>query len=119
MTTATRRLDSAWFVARIADVGVSQRALAERIGLQQATLCRMLQGKRRMQIVEARALADALAVPFADVLRHAGVSVRDDGDDIEKRHRAAVRMVRTLMGVIDEHGVQLPDRVRKQAGAID
>lgn len=121
-----RRIDSAWFAARIAASRYgSQRQLAPHLRgragqpLTSAQVSLMLSGKRGMRLEEARQLADLLGEPLAEVLRHAGIDVRGPDDDLEARHRAAVRMVASLLGVIDEHGVPLPKRVREQAAAID
>jgi len=130
MATSTyrraRRIDTAWFLDLIAASRFgSGRKLAPYIKgrsgrpLASSNLSLMLNGKRAMQLHEARQLATLLGVPLAEILRHAGIDVRDAGDDIEPRHRAAVRMVRTLLAFIDETGVHLPKKVRDAAEAIE
>lgn len=117
------RIDTAWFLKRIAEKG-SQRSLAQAMRqrdgkpVEPASLNRLLHGQRLMQLHEARQMADLLEVPLADVLRHAGIRVRDEADDLEKRYAAACKMVRTLLGFIDEAGLAVPKRVREQAESI-
>lgn len=121
---ATRRIDATWFKRQVrASRWRSLRRLAPEVrGLEGplsiSALSMLLSGKRSMRIEEARQLADLLAVPLLEVLRRAGIDTRGPEDDLEARHRAAVRMVGTLLAFIDEAGAQLPQRVRDQAAAI-
>lgn len=122
---ANRRIDTAWFQARIRESRYrSMRGLAPHLlnirgrPMSIDGIWKRLHGRRPLRIAEARQLADLLAVPLPELLRRAGVDVRDQVDDVEARCRAAVRMVGTLLAFIDEAGAQLPKRVRDQAAAI-
>lgn len=128
-TTATRaaarRIDTAWFYARIrASRFRTMRRLAPHLAntrgrpMANSGLVLVLHGRRPLRIAQARQLADLLGVPLPELLRRAGVDVRDEVDDLEARHRAAVRMVGTLLAFIDEAGVALPAKVRAAAAAI-
>lgn len=55
------------------------RALARHLEMDPAAMSRTLNGSRRMQLDEASAIANFLAVPVSEVLRHAGVSTDLDG----------------------------------------
>jgi hypothetical protein len=122
---AARRIDTAWFYARIrASRYRSMRRLAPHLAntrgrpMANSGLVLVLHGRRPLRIGQARQLADLLGVPLPEVIRRAGVDVRDEGDDVEARLRVAVRMVGTLLAFVDEAGVAVPRRVRDQAAAI-
>jgi len=80
------KIDTEWFndLIRKSPYG-SQRRFARKIRgrhgkpLDPSALSLMLRGKRAMQLHEARQFADILDVPLADVIRHAGIAVPDDG----------------------------------------
>lgn len=121
----SRAIDTAWFQARIrASRFRSMRGIAPHLrnirGLPMSIdgLVQRLHGRRQLRIGEARQFADLLEIPLADVLRRAGIDTRGPEDDLEARHRAAVRMVGTLLAFIDEAGVAVPAKVRAAAAAI-
>ena len=64
-------INTAWFLARLADLGLSQRELARRIALDHAALNLMLHGKRTMYIDEAASLAFHLRVPIETLIAQA------------------------------------------------
>lgn len=68
-------IDTAWFVTQLSDRRMSQRALARLMGIDPASVHRLLQGKRPMRFDEATQLARLLGVTVDDVLRHAGMPV--------------------------------------------
>lgn len=67
------RIDTEWFVEQLRARKISQRGLARALGLDIWSVWHMLRGGRRMQIVEARQIADILGVPVTEILRHAGL----------------------------------------------
>ena len=71
-------LNKAWFQERLKTLGISQRQLAKRIGLDPAALSYMLAGKRAMSMDEAKAIADIFLLPVTEVMRQAGIDVIDD-----------------------------------------
>jgi transcriptional regulator with XRE-family HTH domain len=64
-------INTAWFLARLADLGLSQRELARRIALDHAALNLMLHGKRTMYIDEAASLSFHLRVPIETLIAQA------------------------------------------------
>lgn len=115
--TAKRAIDTRWFQAAMAvSKYPSLRELAPHLAnrsgqpMDKMTLWELFHGKRRMALEDARRLADLLERPFAEVCRRAGIDARED--DLESRHREAVKLVATLAGYCDEHGVKLPARIR-------
>lgn len=57
---------------------MSQRALAKVLNVDHAAVSLMLRGKRKMTNAEAKKIADVIGVKVTEVLRHAGIDVRDD-----------------------------------------
>lgn len=57
---------------------MSQRTLAKQLGLDPAAVTLMLRGDRRMTTEETQKIASLLGVPVTEVIRRAGVDVRDD-----------------------------------------
>lgn len=76
MTTKT--VDRDWFRDRLKDIEMSQRKLAKHLDLDPAAVTLMLRGERRMTTAEAQQIASLFAVPVTEILRRAGVDVRDD-----------------------------------------
>lgn len=66
-------IDTQWFKDRMADVGISQRKLADMIELDHSLLSRTFDGKRRLQLSEAGLLAVHLHVAPEEVIRRAGI----------------------------------------------
>jgi transcriptional regulator with XRE-family HTH domain len=73
-------LDRRWFTTALADRRLSQRQLAKLMGVDPASVHRLLTGKRPMRLDEATALARLLDKPVTDVLDHAGVPLQPPGD---------------------------------------
>jgi len=71
-------IDQNWFKDKLKSVGISQRQLAKKMGLDPASVSYMLAGKRRMTMEEARAIAGHLLLPVTEVMRQAGIEVMDD-----------------------------------------
>lgn len=70
-----QKIDRRWFTATLSDRRISQRQLAKLMGVDPASIHRLLTGKRPMRMDEAVNIASLLGVPVADVLGHAGVNV--------------------------------------------
>lgn len=68
-------IDTDWFTTQLSDRRMSQRTLARMMGIDPASVHRLLQGKRPMRFDEASQLAQLLGATVDDVLRHAGVPV--------------------------------------------
>lgn len=66
-----------WFKNALSDRRLSQRELAKRLNMDPGGLNRRLNGKSRLQLADASEIAKILEVPVADVLRNAGVDLRD------------------------------------------
>lgn len=68
-------IDTDWFLIQLAERRMSQRQLARFMGIDPASVHRLLQGKRPMRFDEAGQLAQLLGVTVDDILRHAGLPV--------------------------------------------
>ena len=77
-TVSKARIDKGWFQEKIAAKKLSQRKLATTLGLDPSSLTLMLQGKRKMTNEEATQIGKALGYPVTEILRRAGIDVRDD-----------------------------------------
>lgn len=72
------KVDREWFRDRLGDMKMSQRKLAKHLGLDPAAITLMLRGERRISTEEAQEIAALLSVPVTEIMRRAGVDVRDD-----------------------------------------
>ena len=68
--------DSNWFEQKLRAKKLSQRKVAELLGIHYSRVSRMLRGRVEMSLDEAAWFAANLGVPVEDVLRHAGVKPR-------------------------------------------
>lgn len=75
-------MDTKWFRDRLADRGMSQRALARHMGLDAAAVSLMLRGRREMKLTEAAEVARLLGVPAEDVIEAAGVRMSSGGAEV-------------------------------------
>lgn len=71
-------IDKAWFQEKLAAKKLSQRKLAKVLDLDPSTITVMLNGNRKMTMDEARAIAGQLTLPVTEIMRRAGIDVRDD-----------------------------------------
>jgi transcriptional regulator with XRE-family HTH domain len=71
------KLDANWFRNKLTQKNRSQRALAKHLGLDPGAITLTFNGKRRLQMDEARKIATFLGEPLADVLRAAGLPLGD------------------------------------------
>lgn len=69
------KVDRKWFEARIGQAGLSMARLSKQIMGHDGLLRRTFAGERRAQVEEMLALADALSVPFATIVRRYGYDV--------------------------------------------
>jgi transcriptional regulator with XRE-family HTH domain len=68
------KIDTKWFVDRLAARDMSQRALAKLMGLDPAAVSLMFRGKRRMSMAEAAQLATILDVAPSEMFERAGIA---------------------------------------------
>lgn len=73
-----KTVDRDWFRERLEDIQMSQRKLAKHLEIDPAAVTLMLRGERRITTAEAQQIAGLFAVPVTEILRRAGVDVRDD-----------------------------------------
>ena len=99
------------FKARIADQLTSLRALAGRMGMEPSSLSMTINGKRKLTGAEAGQLAELLEVPVAEVLRHAGIEIRHNGDGL-----APVVAWLDAQGLVHREGLLGPKAVTAPAG---
>lgn len=71
-------IDREWFLERLVGAKISQRQLAKHLGLDPAAVTLILQDRRKITSNEALQIASLLGVSVAEILRRAGVDVRDD-----------------------------------------
>lgn len=71
-------MDTVWFRHHLEARKMSQRALAKVLGVDHAAVSLMLRGKRKMTNAEAKKIADVIGAKVTEVLRRAGIDVRDD-----------------------------------------
>jgi len=72
-------IDRRWFKKSLVNKDKSDADLARHLQLDRSAVSRILSGERRLQSNEASAIADFLAVPLKEVLKHAGVSMDNEG----------------------------------------
>jgi transcriptional regulator with XRE-family HTH domain len=75
---STIEIDRQWFLDRLAGRQLSQRQLAKQLGLDPAAITLILQNRRKITNEEAQQIASLLGVAVTEVLRRAGIDVRDD-----------------------------------------
>ena len=68
-----KKVDTDWFYARMADLGISLRGTAARLGMNVAVLSRRFHGQTVFDLYETVDLAHFLEVPFMEVVRRCGV----------------------------------------------
>ncbi len=73
------KVDKDWFKRKLEGQQKSVRGLAKHLDIDPSAVSRMLSGHRKMQIEEATEIANFLAAPVSEVLKHAGVSVDAEG----------------------------------------
>lgn len=70
------RIDGRWFTSTLRDRRISQRGLAKLMGVDPASIHRLLTGKRPMRLDEATALSKLLDKPVSEILDHAGIPLQ-------------------------------------------
>lgn len=78
------KVNSGWFVDKIADRRLSQRRLAKQIGMHPSAMSLLFSGDRAMSAREACEIAAALGEPVTEVLKHAGmpINAQTSGNDV-------------------------------------
>lgn len=84
-----QKIDTQWFVDRLADRDLSQRGLAKLMNLDPAAVSLMFRGRRKMTMAEAAQLATILDVAPADMFERAGIATK---------HPKQVKLVGTVNG---------------------
>jgi transcriptional regulator with XRE-family HTH domain len=69
-------IDGEWMRQQLKEKGKSQADLARFLKVEPAIITRILQGRRRLQLDDCRQIARFLGMPVDDVLRHAGMKLR-------------------------------------------
>lgn len=80
-------MDTTWFREALDAKGISQRSLALSMGLDQAAVSLMFRGKRAMSLAEAASVAEKLGLGLMDVIRKAGISVKEAVSNVKITHR--------------------------------
>lgn len=74
-------MNTQWFRERLQDKKLSQRGLAKMLEIDPAAASLMMRGKRKMTPHEAHQISQILGTPLNEVLRQAGIEVREDVRD--------------------------------------
>lgn len=79
-------IQTRWFQDRLADKGLSQRALARMMRMDAGAMSLMLRGKRKMSVEEAQEVARLLGVGVEEVVTRAGGYGSVSGAVADVRH---------------------------------
>lgn len=71
-------MDTTWFKARLQEARISQRGLAKLIGVDPAAVSLTFNGRRKLQLKEAGAIAAILHRPVTEILLHAGIPIGEE-----------------------------------------
>lgn len=71
-------MDDKWFKAQQRRVGVTAEDIAARMGRVRSTVSHIYSGRQKMSLEWAKVFAEALQVPLAEVLKHAGIASEHD-----------------------------------------
>jgi len=94
--------DSNWFEQKLRAKKLSQRKVAELLGIHYSRVSRLLTGRVEMSLDEAAWFAANLGVPVEDVLRHAGVKARGSKKRSSKLSGKKTKPVEAT-GVVDQY----------------
>lgn len=67
-----------WFLNQLAMLKMNQRGLAKLLNVDPSAITLILQGRRKLTIKECHAISSVFNTPVSEVLRQAGLDVRDD-----------------------------------------
>ena len=70
-----------WFLDRLQDKQLNQRKLAKMLDIDPAAASLLMHGKRRMTPHEAHQISQILGMPLNEILRQAGIEVKEDVRD--------------------------------------
>jgi len=96
--------DSAWFDARLAAAGLSRATVAAALGLTEEQVAELWKDQRELTADNVRVLSALLAVPAAEIARHAGVSTpvpKDAPPDAEGLRDLAQRLTRVEAALVE------------------
>lgn len=85
-------MNTGFFRNRLKDRDITQRKLASMLKLDPASVSLMLRGQRRMQPAEAQQLADILGLNVTEVMREAGLPIKEGRREVP------------IAGSVDAHG---------------
>lgn len=77
LTQPAHTIDGRWLSSMLQDRKVSQRQFAKQMGVDPASIHRLITGKRPVRIDEAAQIARLLSLPVGDVLEHAGIALQE------------------------------------------
>lgn len=117
-TAGKMPINTQWFKDKIADKTTrsadgrvayvySQNQLAKNIGIDRASLSRVLNGEQRMTPSLGAKIAEALGVPFEEVMRNAGIDTGAGATDMVP-----------VTGVVSATGAVKPGRAREGAQRV-
>lgn len=75
-TAAAGTVDTRWFQNSLRDLRVTQRKLADMLGVDASAVTLMLRGRRKMTAAEAALISRVLGVGVDEVMRRAGLDPR-------------------------------------------
>jgi hypothetical protein len=115
------KLNRTFFINRLEDLGMTQRALAKALDIDSGALSNMLHGRRKMLPNEAVKIAEVLRLQLDDVLEAAGVKIAlprgitvthfvDEHSNIEKASKANEFEVNNPSLPMDSIAVQIRNR---------
>lgn len=107
-----------FFTNRLRDRQISQRKLAKELGLDPAAVTMMFKGGRRMQPNEAQTIASMLGLSVTEVLREAGVPIKDGVQSVPIAGSVDARGVITLMPSSTHEMATAPEDVPRDGYAL-
>ena len=84
-TLIRKKFDKQWFLQQLTERGLSQRGFARALGVDAGGISVLFNGKRDLQIDEARTFERVLRVPVGEIMRRAGVELHDDHRTVDIR----------------------------------
>jgi transcriptional regulator with XRE-family HTH domain len=93
-------MDLDWLRAAMADKGISQRKLAERVGMSESAMSKVLSGDRELKAGEADAIRRALGYMLPEDLKPGSIERRiiDLTADLDEREKTALVLYLEALG---------------------
>jgi transcriptional regulator with XRE-family HTH domain len=89
-----QQFDANWFKERVSVLGISQRSIAKKVGINQSSITHMLTGRRKVPFEEMRKWQQVLGVPMNIVIERFGVEIPSE---LLSSGAFKARHVRTLL----------------------